>query len=71
MPATKTGNKAFDDQALLLETQRQSVAVPGVSQANIMSAEITYFRGMIKNALATGVSPSNFTQALKSLGWQT
>ena len=70
MAASKTGNKTFDDAAAAAEGVRQ-VAVAGATQANVMSAEITYFRGMIKNALATGVSPSNFTQALKSLGWQT
>ena len=67
MAASKTGNKTFDDAAAAAEGVRQ-VAVAGGTQANVMSAEITYFRALYKNALANNISPSNFTQALFSLG---
>jgi hypothetical protein len=70
MPANyKSGNKAFDDQAAALETTRQAASVPGASQATVMAADIAYYRGMVKNAIAQNISPSLYNQALKSLGW--
>jgi hypothetical protein len=67
MAASKTGVKAFDDAAAAAEGTRQ-VAVAGATQAAAISAEITYFRTLYKNALLNGISPSNYVQALFALG---
>jgi hypothetical protein len=67
MAASKTGVKAFDDAAAAAEGTRQ-VSVAGATQSAAMAAEITYYRTLIKNALSLGISPSNYIQALFTLG---
>jgi hypothetical protein len=70
MPASKTGNKTFDDAAVAAEGVRQT-AVSGATQSAAIAAEITYYRALFKSAVANNVSASVFSQALKSLGVQT
>jgi hypothetical protein len=72
MPANyKSGNKAFDDQAASLEAARQVSSPVGATQSTVMAADIVYYRGMVKNAIAQGLSPSLYNQALKALGPNT
>jgi hypothetical protein len=63
----RSGVKAHDDTVLAAEGARQ-VAVAGATQANVTSAEITFYRTCYKSALNNNVSPSVFTQALFALG---
>jgi hypothetical protein len=68
----KVGNKAYDDQAAILETTRMvAVNAAGASQSAITAAEITYYRGQVANALAHNISAASFTTALKALGVQS
>jgi hypothetical protein len=67
MAASKTGNKSFDDTAAQQEGVRQT-AVSGATQSAARTAEIAYFRALVTSALANGISPSNFIQALFALG---
>jgi hypothetical protein len=60
-------NRAYDSAALAAEGVRQ-VAVVGASQATVISAEITYYRALVKAALANGVSPAGAMVALRGLG---
>jgi hypothetical protein len=63
----RSGVKAFDDIHFMQEGIRQ-VAVSGVPQAQVRSAEIIFHRTMLNTAVAYNVSPSVFSQALFSLG---
>lgn len=67
MSASTTGVKAHDDTANKSESVRQA-STAGVSQATIVSAEVTHYRAVVKSALANNVSPSVAMQALKELG---
>jgi hypothetical protein len=76
MSAHTSPNAAFNAAGNAAEGVRQvAVATAAGSgatlQANVMSAEIAYYRTVYKAALTNNVSPSNFTQALVSLGVQT
>jgi len=71
MSAHKTSNPAFDAAANVAEATRQSAVQSASSQAAVVSAEQTYFRSVYKAAIANSLSPSVFTQALKSLGSQS
>ena len=66
-----TSNKTFNDTANSAEAARQAASVPGATQTVVMSADVAYFRSVIKAAVANGISPSVYNQALRSLGWQT
>jgi hypothetical protein len=70
MSAHNSPNAAFNATANAAEGVRQ-VACAGATQAACISAEITYYRTCFKAAIANNVSPSVFSQALKSLGVQT
>jgi hypothetical protein len=67
MSTSKSENKAFNDAANSAEGVRQ-VAVAGATQSASRTAEIAYYRTLYSAAVANGVSPSNFVQALFSLG---
>ena len=76
MSAHKTGIVAFDNAANSAESLRQAgVATASgtgaVLQANIMNVELTYYRTLRSLAITNGLSPANFNQAIRSLGWQT
>jgi N-acyl-L-homoserine lactone synthetase len=71
MSAHNTLSKPFNDSANILESARQVAVSTASSQAAVISAEITYFRSIIKLAQANGISPANFNQALQSLGVMT
>jgi hypothetical protein len=63
----KSGTKAFDDILLMQEMLRQ-VSIPGATQAQIITIERTFYRALINAAVSSNVSPSVFSQALRSLG---
>ena len=71
MSAHTSPNATFNAAANAAEAARQAAVVPGASQAAVVSAEQTYFRSVYKAAIANSLSPSVFTQALKSLGSQS
>jgi hypothetical protein len=76
MSAHNTLSKAFNDAANSAESMRQvgvttASGTGAVLQANIMNVELTYYRTLRSLAITNGLSPSNFNQAIKSLGWQT
>lgn len=71
MSSHNTGNSNFNAAANSAEAARQAAAVPGASQTTITNAEIVYYRACVKAAIANGISPSVFLQALYDLGWQT
>jgi fructose-1-phosphate kinase PfkB-like protein len=61
-------SRAFDSDAIAAEGVRQVVVAAASSQAAVISAEITYFRAVVKSALKNGVSPSGAMVALRGLG---
>jgi hypothetical protein len=68
MAATRTGIVAHDLACALAESARQtSVAAAGSNMASVRSAEVTYFKACKASAISSGVSPSAFTDALRSL----
>jgi hypothetical protein len=71
MSAHTTPSSAFNATANALEGVRQVAVSTASSQAAVIGAEITYYRGCFKAALANNLSASVFSQALKSLGVQT
>ena len=71
MSAHTSPNATFNAAANAAEAARQAAVVPGASQAAIISAELTYFRACRNAAIANGISPSTFNNAIKSLGSQT
>ena len=66
----RTSVTAFDAAVLAAESARQT-AVSGATQVVARSAELTYFRTCYNAAIANNISPSVFSEALKSLGVQT
>jgi hypothetical protein len=76
MPASKTESATFNSAAYVAESTRavgvaNAAGSGALKQANVNGVEITYYRTLISQALATGISPSTYLQALKSLGVQT
>jgi hypothetical protein len=69
--AHTTPSSTFNATANAAEGVRQVAVAAATNQAAVISAELTYFRACFKAALANNISPSNFSQALKSLGVQT
>jgi hypothetical protein len=68
MAATRTGIKNHDDACSAAESQRQAtVLLAGGNMASVRAAEVTYFKACKASALANGVSPSTFTDALRTL----
>jgi hypothetical protein len=68
MASTKTGIKVHDDACALAEGIRQvAVAAAGSNMAAARSAEVTYFRTCKASAISNNISPSTFTDALRSL----
>jgi hypothetical protein len=68
MSFTKSGNKAHDDACNTAESTRQAAAVPGVTQATMVSAEILFYRACVASAVARGLDTAPFVRALKDLG---
>jgi hypothetical protein len=71
MSAHQTPSKVFNDAANIAEALRQVQVAAAATQAAAISAELTYYRSCRSLAITNGISPSNFNQAIKSLGWQT
>jgi hypothetical protein len=67
----RSGVKAHDDTVLMAEGVRQTAVATASSQAAVIVAELTFFRTCFKSALNNNISPSVFSEALKSLGVQT
>jgi hypothetical protein len=67
MSNSLTGNKVHDDTVAKAEGVRQSVAV-GSSQATYISADVVFYRAVVKSALANGLSPSAAMSALREKG---
>jgi hypothetical protein len=63
-----SGVKSHDDLVAKAEGVRQAAAVPGASQATLVSADVTFYKAVVNSALANGVSPAAAMQALKELG---
>ena len=69
MSKIQSGNKTHDDACNAADTTRSAVlATPGVTQAQAKTADITYFRACLGSAIANGVQPGIFSDALKQLG---
>jgi hypothetical protein len=71
MSAHTTPSSAFNATANAAEGVRQTAVAAAANQAAATSAELTYFRACYKAAIANNISPSIFSNALKSLGVQT
>jgi hypothetical protein len=64
-----TGVTAHDSTVNAAELVLQSaVAAANNNAVTIRNAEVTYYRAVVKSALANGVSPAASMQALKELG---
>jgi hypothetical protein len=68
MSAHKTENAAFNATANAAESVRQAAVTAATTQTAITSAEVTYFKACKAAALANGLSPSEFIDALRALG---
>ena len=68
MSVHKTGNRVHDDAIVTAESVRQAAAVPGATQAAVRTADITFYRAARASAIAQGLSPEPFIQALNDLG---
>jgi hypothetical protein len=71
MSAHNSPNAAFNAAGNAAEGVRQVAVAAATTQSAVRTAEISYYRTVYAAALANNVSPSNFAQALKSLGWNT
>jgi hypothetical protein len=61
-------NSAHRAALLAAEQTRQAAITPGASQATVKAADIAYYRSALASAIANGVSPIQFTTALRELG---
>jgi hypothetical protein len=68
MSNAPTGIKSHDDAVVKAEGVRQTAVAAASSQSAVKTAEVTYYRAVVKSALANGVSPSASMQALHELG---
>jgi hypothetical protein len=68
MSAHTSPSAVFNAAANNAEAARQAAVVPGASQATVIAAELTYFRACRTAAIANGISPAPFNNAIKSLG---
>jgi hypothetical protein len=68
MSNAPTGIKAHDDVVNAAEAARQSLITPTTPQATVISADVAFYRSVVRSALKNGVSPSAAMQALKGLG---
>jgi hypothetical protein len=66
MSVVRSGNTTHDKTCADAERKRQS-AIAGASQAAVRSAEVSYYQTCRASALANGVSPSQFNDALREL----
>jgi hypothetical protein len=64
---SNTGNKTHDDAVRAAEGARQA-GVSSTSQATTTSADIVFYRAARASAIANGLSPSCFGDALRNLG---
>lgn len=60
--------KAHDDVVTAAESARQGTVTASTAQATVNTAEITYFRAVVKSALKNNVSPAAAMSALRELG---
>jgi hypothetical protein len=67
MSISKSGNSSHDNAVNAAEGVRQ-VACAGASQSAAATAEVTFYRSAKASALANGVSPTVFIDALRALG---
>lgn len=68
MSTSQSGNKTHDDAVAKAESIRQSASVPGTAQATVKAADIGHYRSCLSSALANGINPTCFIQALRDLG---
>ena len=68
MSSSQSGIKAHDDVVNAAEAARQSSITPATAQATVISADVLFYRAVVKSALKNGVSTSAAMSALKSLG---
>jgi hypothetical protein len=68
MSTHQTGNKNHDDAVAKAESIRQVAAIPGASQSTVRAADVALYRADLASALANGVNPGCFMQALRDLG---
>jgi hypothetical protein len=67
MSVVKSGNANHDKNCADAERKRQSAVVAGASQSSIRSAEVAFYQTCRASAIANGVSPSQFNDALREL----
>jgi hypothetical protein len=63
-----TGIKAHDDVVNAAEGARQTAVAAASNQAGVKSAEVTYYRAVVKSALKNGCGVQPAMQALRELG---
>jgi hypothetical protein len=68
MSVTRTGLASHDSTCNVSEGTRQAAVVAGASQATVRTAEIAHYRACKASAVANGVNPSCFVDALYALG---
>jgi len=65
---SQSGNRAHDLAVSLAENIRSAAITAGTTQAAARLAEITYYRSVIKSAVANNINPGQFYLALQELG---
>lgn len=68
MSIIRTGVKNHDDTCQAAEAVFQAATGPGVTQTTAKSAAIAFHRACLASALANGVQPGVFVEALRELG---
>ena len=66
---SRSGNAAFDSAMITAEgVRQQAVNLAGATQAQMNTANITFYRAAVSNGVANGVEVGPFIRALTDLG---
>jgi hypothetical protein len=66
---SKSGVAAFDNVMIASEaTRQQAVNLVGATQAQVNTANITFYRDAVSNGVANSIDVGPFIFALKNLG---
>lgn len=65
MITSKTTSQTHDNKVAVAEAVRQAAVTPTATAAAVIAAEKTFYTTLALSAIANGVSPSVFSQALR------
>ncbi len=67
MSVSQSGNRVHDVAVAVAESTRQT-AIKGATQLAVKTAEITFYQTCLASAIANGINPKQYSEALKELG---